>query len=290
MADEPKRFRRLVLGFHQRVPDPLMRIAAEYASRLRLDLFGFFVEDTNLLGLAGLPFAREFRTAGGTWHPLDIDELVQHVELSARRAERLFNEAVRGLETAARFEILRGSAAEAIHAHSRTGDIVVLIEPASPGERVSQQFLAIQRAVFRSAAAVLILPPRIARRSGPVVALAAAPDDPSIAAAAAVARALDEELVIVRTFVDKKPAAERDTIAGVKSRQIAIDRTSLTSGPRLASVFAPLQEQLVVLTRDAFGEGVPALIASVQSIPVLMIEAEERHAEPPANGASRTLP
>jgi hypothetical protein len=280
MAAERYHFRRLILGFHRTAPDPVMRAAAEFASRLHLDLFGFFVEDTNLLDLAGLPFAREFRTTGGTWHPIDVDELAQYVALSARRAERLFNEAVRGLETAARFEVLRGSAAETIRALSRTGDIVVVIEPASPGERVSQQFLAVQRAAFRSAAAVLILPPRLARRSGPVVALAAAPDDPSIGAAAAVALALEEKLIVVQAFAEKKPAAEHDTIMGVKSRHIVIDRKNLASGTGLASVFAPLHEQLVVMTRDAFEEGLPALIASVRSIPVLVIEAEEQHDEP----------
>jgi len=190
---------------------------------------------------------------------------------------------VRGLQTAARFEVLRGSAAETIRALSRTGDIVVLIEPASPGERISQQFLAIQREAFRSAAAVLILPPQIARRSGPVVVLAATPDDPSIAAAAAVAHALGESLIVAHLAVEKKPVTGPDTIMGVKSRHTVVDRRKLASGAGLISVFAPLHEQLVVMTREAFEESLPPLIAAVRSVPVLVIESEEQRDEVPKN-------
>lgn len=275
MAAERGHFRRLILGLHQGAPDPLMRAAADFANRLHLDLFGFFVEDTNLLGLAGLPFAREFRTAGGTWHPLDVDELAQCVALAGKRAERLFNEAVRGSPTIARFEVRRGSAAETIAALSRAGDIVVLIEPANPAERVSQQFLALQRAAFGSAAAVLILPPRIARRSGPVVALAATANDPSIATAAVIAHALDERLVVVNAGADRQPAAaEHDPSKGAKSRHVAA-RQAWASGSSLSMLFAPLREQLVVMARAAFDEELPALVASSRAVPVLVIEAEE---------------
>ena len=104
---------------------------------------------------------------------------------------------MRGLQTTCQFEVVRGSATETIAALSHAGDIVVVMQPATPAERATQQFSSFQEAALRSAAAVLIFPPRLARQSGAVVAIAAVPNDPSVQAASEIARALNEDLVIM---------------------------------------------------------------------------------------------
>ena len=68
-------FRRIVLGCPTIRPNHGMRLAAEMARLLQLDLFGLFVEEESLCGLAALPFVREFQLLGGGWRPLDIERL-----------------------------------------------------------------------------------------------------------------------------------------------------------------------------------------------------------------------
>ena len=49
-----------------------LEAASELAEALKAELVGIFVEDVNLLYLAGLPFAREVRYLSGVDRPLPI--------------------------------------------------------------------------------------------------------------------------------------------------------------------------------------------------------------------------
>src|SRR5665811_347918 len=197
MSREPHSFKRLVLGLQPGAHNRTMRLAVELADLLHLDLLGLFLEDTSLLDLAGIPFSREFRPLGGGWHTLDLDRLLHDFELAARSIERKFMGAAKRLTTGYQFEVARGSLAKTFASVSRRDDIVMIVEPQSPAERATQQFTWLLEAAFRSAAAVILVPPHIARTKGPVVAIAASAGDPSISAAAAIAVAAKEELVII---------------------------------------------------------------------------------------------
>lgn len=240
---------------------------------LRLDLFGLFVEEQSLLDLAAMPFGREFRLLGGGWHPINLDQLAREIDAAARNMERLFRETARGLPTAARFQIVRGSLAETIAAVPQSGDIVIVPEPMHPGEHAAHQFPAMVNAALRSAAAVMLVPRRVVRRSGAIVAIAANADDPSITTAAAIAAAAHEELVIVETF--KAPNGRRNhvhTINGVRTRYISVGR-ALVGASGIAAALGPLHERLVVTNRSDFDASVPTQVASIRRVPVLVIEA-----------------
>jgi hypothetical protein len=82
-------FRRIVLGLpYGRAGQKGMRLAADIARHLRLELFGLFVEEESLLGLAKLPFAREFQPLGGDWRPLDVNQLSLDLQIAASNAQR----------------------------------------------------------------------------------------------------------------------------------------------------------------------------------------------------------
>ncbi len=51
------------------------RAAAALASVLGIELAGLFVEDVNLVRLAGLPFARQVPVSGGPARPLERQSL-----------------------------------------------------------------------------------------------------------------------------------------------------------------------------------------------------------------------
>jgi len=271
-------FKRLVLGLQPSAPDRAMRLAVDLAGLLHVDLLGLFLEDPALRNLAGIPFARELRALGGGWHPIDLDRMSHDLDLAARSIERLFTEAVSRLPTKCRFEIVRGPTSETIASISRSGDIVIVAEPVSPAERATQSFAGLIEAAFRSAAAVLIVPPRIARAAGAIVAIAAAPDDPSVEAAAAIALAAKENLILLECGergYDEARLRELVDSTGLAVRRAAAGTASLADAAACAHAFRMVQERLVVMTRRADTSEVAPSIASNRRVPVLVIEPPE---------------
>ena len=289
MAAAPHRFKRLVLGLQPREPGQTMRLAAELAELLKLDLLGLFLEDTSLQNLAGIPFAREFRMLGGGWHPIDVSQVAGDLAVAAQTAEKSFAAAAKHLRTQWRFEIVRGPLAATIATVTRTSDIVVIGEPMGAAERVSQQFSWLVQAVWRSAAAVMIVPNRIARIRGPIVAVATAADDPSIAAAASFAAAANEELIIIdacEKAIDEAQIRALAAAKGVEVKHIVAGRAVAVNAAALEQTLRPLHERLVVITRGASDGEAASRIAAARQVPVLVMEPVESQAAgaAPASG------
>jgi hypothetical protein len=281
MTTDSQGFRRLVLGLRPSAPGSTMRLAVELADMLQLELLGLFLEDPGLRHLAGMPFAREFRPLGGGWRPLDVEELSRELEDAARHAERAFADAAKHLATHCHFEVMRASIAESIASISRAGDIVMIIEPPSAAERATQQFAFLLEAAFRSPAAVLLVPSRIARTTGAIVVIARALDDPGIRAGAAIARAAREALVIVD--IGPQPiddAALRRDLAAMALPDIRHFRAAPDAHgvAPLAPVLRPVQERLVVVTRETIDDATASALTTLRHVPVLVIEATESEA------------
>ena len=277
MSREPHSFRRLVLGLQPGAHDRTMRLAVELADLLHLDLLGLFLEDTSLLDLAGIPFSREFRPLGGGWHTIDLDRLLHDFELAARSIERKFLDAAKHLPTASQFEVARGSLAKTFASVSRR-DIVMIVEPRNPAERATQQFAWLLEAAFRSAAAVMLVPPQIARTTGPVVAIAASAGDPCIRAAVAIALAAREELVIIDTdggIADDPDLRKLAADTGLAIKHAAAAGLNLTDPAACALAFRQIQERLIVMSRVAFANQPASEIAAARRVPVLVVEPEE---------------
>ena len=234
-------FRRIVLGLPYNRPGHGMRLATELAHLLQLDLFGLFVEEESLRGLAALPFAREFRPLGGGWQPINMEQLSRDFEIAGKSAEKIFTEAAKTLRTTCKFEVVRGSMAETIASISRAGDIVLITEPERAADQVSPQYLSSLNAALRSAAAVLLVPGRIARHSGAIVAVANEPGDPSIDVAKAIALASREELVVLET-----------------------------NEPGIGAALRNVAERLIVISRPHGSS--PSAIASLRRVPILIVD------------------
>jgi hypothetical protein len=275
MSKESHSFKRLVLGLQPSAHDRTMQLAVELADLLHLDLLGLFVEDTSLHDLASMPFSREFRSLGGGWHTMDLDRLSRDFELAARSIERKFMGAAKRLPTGYQFKVARGPVAGTFASVSRSDDIVMIVEPQSPAERATQQFSWLLEAAFRSAAAVMLVPPLITRTKGPVVAIAASSEDPSIHAAAAIAFAAKEELVIIEADgLDADDPRVRKLAAdtSLTIKHVAAANIGLADPATCALAFHEIQERLVVMTRGAFADGVASAIAAARRVPVLVVE------------------
>jgi len=274
MAQTGFQFRRAVLGLHHHPSRHGLSMAVDLARLLGLDLFGLFVEEESLLRLAALPFAREFNPLGG-WRPVESGQLARDLQAAASSAQRSFAEAVKNLPSACEFVIVRGSMAEAISTHARAGDIVMLSAPAAVGEYSAERFPLLIDTALRSAAAILLIPRQIARQAGDVVAIATRPDDPSIRLAAAVARAANEELVIIELFEagpDRSPPQD-DRRVTRKAARLAVSDPAL-----LVAAFRGERERLVVVTHGAGDASLPTILASWRRVPVLVIAPHDARA------------
>jgi hypothetical protein len=270
MAKSPE-YRRIVLGLSYSGLGHAMPMAAELARLLRLDLFGLFVEEESLFGLASMPFVREFRSMGGGWRAFDVDQLTHDLSIAAKSAERAFTEAAKTVPTTARFEVVRGSMAAAIASVSHAGDIVLLAEPASPAETASAQYLAIADAAMRSQAAVLFVPGHFARQPGTVVAILTDPDDPSVEVAINVATAAKEDLTVIETFrsVEEKPRYEAHLAPGMKYRRLTVLDEPAKIAARLTSILHQERERLLVMScRDV---AIRSLVELARRVPVLVV-------------------
>ena len=247
-----------------------MRFGTELARLLELDLLGLFVKEERLLSLVGFPFVREFDPLGGGWRPLDFDRLSHDLDLAARSAERAFTQAAKTVPTTCRFEVVNGSMIDAIASTSRADDIVLLFgEAASTTRAETPAFMAVLDAALQSSAAVLLVPPRIARQSGAVVAVTSGPKDQSVEIASAIAAAAKEDLIVIEASLTKKAH-----LAGDARRPIGIPhRRIVASGDRNAAAIAlalcEIRERLVVMTRG--DDDIAPKIASMRQIPVLIV-------------------
>lgn len=279
MAAQPHMFKRVVLGLEPSAPEQTTRLAADLAELLHLELLGLFFEDPGLRNLAAFPFAREFRLLGGGWHSIELERFSNELEFAIRSAERLFTNAAKDLKTRCQFEVTRETVAQAIDSISRSGDIIVIAEPATPVERVAQHFSWLLNAAFRSAAAVMLVPTQVARARGPVVAIAFDPADPSIRAAASIAIAANEDLIIVRAQERESDDPEIRKLAAETG--LTIKHVFMGKAPPLSELavfgdaFHRVQERLVVATRNVLAPERALSIASSRRIPVLFIAQNE---------------
>jgi hypothetical protein len=261
----PDYFQRVVLGMLHHAPRQGLRQAVDLATLLQAELRGLFIKDEELCGLGALPFTREFRRLEGGWRNIDNTELLNALDMAARSAERLFREAVKAFGQACEFEIIEGrSLAAAIASSSRPGDILVVPESSSPIERATSQFQSMAKEAFGSPASVMLVPAGIVRETGAVVALASGPDDPSIKVASQIAARANERLSIVDSA--GLAAAIRSSVKhGGAPAQLPLSSA-------VGEALGPLQERLLILSRDGFDEFAVGLISTIRHVPVLAIE------------------
>lgn len=266
-------FRRVVIGLPQGAPSQAaVDTAAELAEILNVELLATYIADASLPALADLWDAREWLALERGWQTIDTARLARDIERAANIARRRFADLVRSRSIKTGFDVLAD--AEAIASLIRADDIVAVIEPSHPGERISWQFTGLLDAALTIAGAVLLVPTRIARSSGPIVALASGADDQGIRAALEIAFALRERLIVVTPPETATPLA---ALAEAERRGVTIQRISLPApigDPASLHALAGLQERLRILSRSALGDGAARLFSSLHGVPLMVVETK----------------
>ena len=175
------RFRRVLLGVHQNVPDSAaLGFAAGFAESLHLEMLAMIVEEPRITNLAGLPHIREFRMLDAKWQPLDISRMAKEFDSATEAARRLLTFAAASHRISCAVEVVRAGSHQAVRTFSQSTDIIILAEPKSPIDRIVGSFPEFSSAALQSEAAILYAPRSIRRHRGSVVAIAATPVVPSI--------------------------------------------------------------------------------------------------------------
>ncbi|GMQ89470.1 MAG: hypothetical protein BMS9Abin09_0959 [Gammaproteobacteria bacterium] len=106
------------------------RLALETAVRLAAitgaELKGIFVEDINLIRLAGLPFLREVRPWSLAEEAISTQRMQRELRSLARHAERMLEQAAREMGVPWSFQVWRGHAEAASLARAFGADIISL--------------------------------------------------------------------------------------------------------------------------------------------------------------------
>jgi hypothetical protein len=265
MNATPRSFSRVVLGLQTIAPPHSVRLAVDFAGLLRADILGLFVEDRALHDFAQLPFARELSILGGDWRPIERDRLSEDLDIAIRKSRRAFRQATSTLSPASHFEIIRDSAA--IESLARPGDVVVVLEPSAPADRIAHQFSSLLEAAFRSGAAMMFVPQRVARTDGPVLMLATSQDETRLRPAARLAAALASDLVV-------EPHGQRHDNLAVQCLAAKLGIRIQSSAP--ATALVPHQapaERLIVAGRDTLDINQVPQIAALRAVPVLIMDA-----------------
>lgn len=200
-----------------------LRRAADMARRMEAELAGLFVEDEDLLRLAGLPFAREF--SGGGRRDLSLETMERELAREAVQLERELEAAARSLEIPWSFRTARGRVFSELLAASSGHELMVLgMAGAWPGHvRLGS---TARRLLAESGCPVMLIAPGAvapgAARSGAVLAVF----DGSSSSGAALTRARqmrepDQSLEVLLM------ARDADELAGLREQAFnLLDRDS----------------------------------------------------------------
>jgi len=105
---------------------PALETAVRLAAILGAELEGVFVEDINLVRLAGLPFLREVRPRSLGEETISTQRMQRELRALARHAERMLEQAAREMDVPWSFQVWRGRAGTETLAQAFGADILSL--------------------------------------------------------------------------------------------------------------------------------------------------------------------
>jgi nucleotide-binding universal stress UspA family protein len=103
-----------------------LEAASELADVLKAELVGIFVEDVNLLRLAGLPFAREVGYPSGTDRPLDSPSMERELRIQAEQVRQTLAGIAVRRQIRWSFRVVRGQVATELLTAAQEADLLAL--------------------------------------------------------------------------------------------------------------------------------------------------------------------
>lgn len=129
MTENPKErtSHRIAIALAAEGADPsALAAAAQLAASMQSEMAGLFVEDINLLRLAGLPFAREFSHFTNLERRLESSEIERQLKAQATAAQRALALAAEQAGVPWSFRVARGFMAAALLEIALEADVIAL--------------------------------------------------------------------------------------------------------------------------------------------------------------------
>lgn len=104
----------------------LLELAAMLAARRQIELAVLFIEDVNLINLAGLPFAREVDLVSTIDRELDDLQMVRTLQSQAQKTSRLIEQLASQMKVNYSFKVLRGDYITEVKSASLETDVLFL--------------------------------------------------------------------------------------------------------------------------------------------------------------------
>jgi nucleotide-binding universal stress UspA family protein len=181
---------------------PESRTALEAAARLGLameaELSGLFIEDVELVRLAGLPFTREAGVSSGIFRRLETADIERRFRVTAEAAREALRDATRAVPLRSTFRVIRGLVIPSILEAAREADVVAAGKRSGHGPS-GRRLGATARSLIAHVAAPVLIGGLRDVSAGPAVVLSAVSDVPEDARrfAALLARAFGAGEVLV---------------------------------------------------------------------------------------------
>lgn len=266
-------FKRMVVGLPQSLPNyGACNAAADLAERLNIQFLAALIADSSVRALVDSPAARELRLVEKNWQTIDRLHLLEDIESAATIARRRVAESTQGRSLDVRFEIIQ---VDAVGPLIRADDLVVVIDPAHPAERITRQFTCLLDAAVRTAAAVLVLPTQAGRTAGPVVALATSSQDPSLRIGLQVAFALRERLIVE---LSQGFQLSSDLLLDAERLGVPVEQRPVMPLTPHASAMAlssdRLNERMRVVTHSRTLDEITRLFWTARGIPLMIIHPD----------------
>jgi hypothetical protein len=152
MARQPEEVgarRRIVVAIDAGAPGrAALEAAAALAAEQQAELLALFIEDLDLIHVAGLPFAREIGTASATPRALDVLAMERSLRAFAADARRSVETIARRVPLEWSFRVVRGALDAELLAAAAAADLVV--EAFGGCERAALQLAEATRASERA--------------------------------------------------------------------------------------------------------------------------------------------
>lgn len=244
VTDLPLRIRRILVALDASAASlAALEGAATLAARMDAELLGLFVEDVNLLRLAGLPFASEIDIASGSVRSLAPREMEQRLRAQATRAQDLLAQVAARRQLRWTFRVARGQVVMELLSAEIEADLIALGTVSTQVIRRARVGSTAQAVMDRTARPLLILPHGAAVRTRIGVVFNESPDSArAFTLAAELTAAEDGELVVFLLADDaeteqrlRETAASRLAPLQAKARYrwlVEVDTTTLAGAVR----------------------------------------------------------
>ena len=163
-------FRRVLVALDSSAAsDATLEIAASLAAGSACELCGLFVEDQDLLRLAGLPFAREIQLSKAMSRTLAPEQLLQDLRAQAGLARTAMARQAALHRVSWSLQVAQGRSEEAILLAATAGDIIAMARGFGPLASVARLSQRVRLIAARAPGPLLLAGEPPAGRPGPVL-------------------------------------------------------------------------------------------------------------------------